>query len=107
MAFGRMALLALLPGLLGGAVACESRGARLDEVRWQVAEARWKAGAPDAYQSWRRLERGQLYGRAAHVRLAEADRAYRRAIELLQEEQPGLRGTSWGRDLQPRGRPRA
>ena len=72
---------------------CRPSAARLDETQWRQAEMQWKSGESTAYETWRRLDSQQRYGRAAQTRLHDADIRYRRAIDLLRAEQPGLRDT--------------
>jgi signal transduction histidine kinase len=91
MAHGRRFLLWLLPGLgiavLGG---CWG-SARQDELAWRAAEAEWQRHEPTAFAAWRRLDARGTHGREAHARLAEADVLYRRAIDRLRADQPGVR----------------
>jgi signal transduction histidine kinase len=94
MALGRKVLLSLLPWV--GVVAvmgCRPSAEKQDELQWQTAETQWKRGEPTAYEAWRRLDPRQQHGGQAWARLQEADARYRRAVELLRAEQPGLRET--------------
>ena len=86
-----LSLLALLAG--AGMMGCGPSAEHLDEERWRQAETQWKSGEPTAYAAWRRLDPQQKHGRAAWARMSAADLAYRRAIDLLRTEQPGLRET--------------
>jgi signal transduction histidine kinase len=94
MAIRGTALLTLLPLLVGASVmGCRPSAARLDGEHWRQAEAQWKRGEPRAYEAWLGLDSHQPFGQAAQGRLREADQRYRRAIDLLRAEQPGLRET--------------
>lgn len=91
MAHGRGFLLSLLPWLgiavLGG---CWG-SARQDELSWGAAESSWQRGEPTAFAEWSRLDPRGVRGREARARLAQADVLYRRAIELLRTDRPGVR----------------
>jgi signal transduction histidine kinase len=93
MAHGRGFLLSLLPWLgiavLGG---CWG-SARQDELSWRAAESSWQRGESTAFTEWSRLDPRGPRGREARARLEQADVRYRRAIELLRTDQPGVRET--------------
>src|SRR5512140_308300 len=94
MAYGRSALLGLLPWLVAVApMACQSRAERADQTAWRLADAEWRKGVPTAFATWQALDPAQPYGRAAHARLRIADLGYRQAVELLRRGEPGLRET--------------
>jgi signal transduction histidine kinase len=94
MAHGRIALLRLLPWLVGvGLVACRPSPEQLDEEEWRQAEALWKRGDPSAFEAWHNMDPAQPHGRAAQARLREANLRYRQAVDILRAEQPGLRET--------------
>ena len=78
---------------MGAPMGCRQSAARQDQRQWLEAEAQWQRGEPTAYESWSRLNPRQRHGGEAWARLREADVRYRRAVELLRTEQPGLRET--------------
>jgi signal transduction histidine kinase len=72
---------------------CRPSAEQLDEEQWRAAETQWQRGEPTAHEAWQRLDPRQPRGREAWARLERADASYRRAIEIIRTEQPGLRET--------------
>jgi signal transduction histidine kinase len=75
---------------------CRPSAEKRDEEQWRAAEAQWQRREMTAYEAWQRLDPRQPHGREAWARLARADAGYRRAIELIRTDQPGLRETFAG-----------
>jgi signal transduction histidine kinase len=61
-----------------------------DELAWREAEGLWRQEEPTAYDAWRQLDPKYPRGREARGRLDKADTLYRRAVEQLRTEQPGV-----------------
>jgi len=78
-----------LPLLAG----CGGSAALQDELAWREAEGLWQRWEPTAYDAWRQLDPKYPRGREAKARLEKADALYRRAVELLRTDQPGVSET--------------